>query len=69
MLEVELELYIVFLIPIVEYKVGDYVRLMSLKSPLSISGVAIPIQNTELTTTLSVGINATATSLVVTDLT
>lgn len=48
-------------------QVGDYVRLMSLKSPLSISGVAIPIQNTELTTTLSVGISATATSLVVTD--
>ena len=67
MLEVELEVYIVFLIPIVEYKSGDYVRLMSLKSPLSLSGVAVPIQNTELTTTLSVGINATATSLVVTD--
>ena len=48
-------------------QVGDYVRLMSLKSPLSLSGVAVPIQNTELTTTLSVGINATATSLVVTD--
>ena len=48
-------------------QVGDYVRLMALKSPLSLSGVAVPIQNTELTTTLSVGINATATSLVVTD--
>jgi hypothetical protein len=48
-------------------QVGDYVRLMTLESPLSLSGVAVPIQNTELTTTLSVGINATATSLVVTD--
>lgn len=48
-------------------QVGDFVRLMTLESPLSLSGVAVPIQNTELTTTLSVGINATATSLVVTD--
>ncbi len=48
-------------------QVGDYVRLMALKSPLSLSGVAVSIQSTELTTTLSVGINATATSLVVTD--
>ena len=48
-------------------QVGDFVRLMTLESPLSLSGVAVPIQNTELTTTLSVGINDTATSLVVTD--
>ena len=48
-------------------QVGDFVRLMTLESPLSLSGVAVPIQNTELTTTLSVGINNTATSLVVTD--
>ena len=48
-------------------QVGDFVRLMTLELPLSISGDAVPIQNTELTTTLSVGINATATSLVVTD--
>ena len=48
-------------------QVGDFVRLMTLELPLSLSGVAVPIQNTELTTTLSVGINATATSLVVTD--
>ena len=48
-------------------QVGDFVRLMTLESPLSLSGVAVSIQNTELTTTLSVGINATATSLVVTD--
>ena len=48
-------------------QVGDYVRLMTLELPLSISGDAVPIQNTELTTTLSASINATDTSLVVTD--
>ena len=48
-------------------QVGDFVRLMTLELPLSISGDAVPIQNTELTTTLSASINATDTSLVVTD--
>ena len=49
-------------------QVGDYVRLMTLESPIiDSSGNAIAIQNTELTTTLSANINATDTSLVVTD--
>ena len=47
--------------------VGDFVRLRGLTQPLTGSGIIIPIERVEMSTTLNTNITATDTSMVVND--